>query len=267
MSFYGSHFSYDGISCIEYDLMLLDIDNTAPNGGGFSSSVNISEDRLNRNYSPIVYGTSQNKPLTFTMVFGLIPARAAAKRELDRWDMEVIASWLTNTDEYKELVIDQNDMDMYKFKCIITDLKIIPWGNIPWAFSATIQCDSPFAYTFPEIYTFSGGTTRNRIFSKSSFKGFYYPVIEIVRSGAGDITIVNTSDNNRMFKFTDVPAGISSIYVDNQNGIIKDNTGGVNLYPYFNFNFLRLLRGDNYLDITVNGTAKITCEYPINVGW
>lgn len=266
MSFYGSYFSYDGIPCTEYDLMIYDVNNTVQSGGGFSSSVTITEDRLARGYSSIFYGTSQNKPLTFTMVFGLINARAIEDKNLDRWDLEAVASWLTNANEYKDLVIEQDDMEMVKFKCIVTDLKIISWGNIPWAFSATIQCDSPFAYTFPETYTFSGGTTRNRIFSRSSFKGFYYPVMEIIRGGSGDIEIVNTSDNNRSFKLTNVPSGISRIYVDNQKGIIKDTVNGVNLYPYFNFNFLRLVRGDNYLNITGNGTVSIICEYPINVG-
>lgn len=90
--------------------------------------------------------------------------------------------------------------------------------------------------------------------------------MEIIRGGSGDIEIVNTSDNNRSFKLTNVPSGISRIYVDNQKGIIKDTVNGVNLYPYFNFNFLRLVRGDNYLNITGNGTVSIICEYPINVG-
>lgn len=266
MSFYGSYFSYDNIPCTEYDLMIYDVNGVVQSGSGFTSAVSVIEDRLVRGYSSILYGTTQNNPLTFTMVFGLIEARAIQDKDLDRWDMEAIASWLTNSNGYRDLVIEQNDMEMVKFKCIVTDLKVVSWGNMPWAFSATIQCDSPFAYTFPETFTFAGGSTRNRIFSKSSFKGFYYPEMVITRSDSGDFEIINTSDNNRSFKLTGLPVGVNRIMVDNQRGIIKDMIGGINLYPYFNFNFLRLVRGDNYLNVTGNGTVSIVCEYPMNVG-
>ena len=84
--------------------------------------------------------------------------------------------------------------------------------------------------------------------------------------GGDGISIQNLSDNNRIFQFKELPGGNSlTIYVDNKNQIITDSMD-LNLYPYFNMKFMRLVKGDNLLKITGNAEVKFICEFPVNIG-
>ena len=84
--------------------------------------------------------------------------------------------------------------------------------------------------------------------------------------GVDGISIQNLSDNNRTFQFKELPGGNSlTIYVDNKNQVITDSMD-LNLYPYFNMKFMRLVKGDNLLKITGNAEVKFICEFPVNIG-
>ena len=84
--------------------------------------------------------------------------------------------------------------------------------------------------------------------------------------GGDGISIQNLSDNNRIFQFKELPGGNSlTIYVDNKNQVITDSMD-LNLYPYFNMKFMRLVKGDNLLKITGNAEVKFICEFPVNIG-
>lgn len=84
--------------------------------------------------------------------------------------------------------------------------------------------------------------------------------------GGDGISIQSLSDNNRTFQFKELPGGNSlTIYVDNKNQVITDSMD-LNLYPYFNMKFMRLVKGDNLLKITGNAEVKFICEFPVNIG-
>ena len=84
--------------------------------------------------------------------------------------------------------------------------------------------------------------------------------------GGDGISIQNLSDNNRTFQFKELPGGNSlTLYVDNKNQVITDSMD-LNLYPYFNMKFMRLVKGDNLLKITGNAEVKFICEFPVNIG-
>ena len=84
--------------------------------------------------------------------------------------------------------------------------------------------------------------------------------------GGDGISIQTLSDNNRTFQFKELPGGNSlTIYVDNKNQVITDSMD-LNLYPYFNMKFMRLVKGDNLLKITGNAEVKFICEFPVNIG-
>ena len=80
-----------------------------------------------------------------------------------------------------------------------------------------------------------------------------------------DFSIKNVTDNNREFKLTGIPTGSGNISLDSDHGVLTC-TAGLNLYPYCNFKFPRLLRGDNELILTGTGTYTLTCAFPVNVG-
>jgi len=213
------------------------------------------------------YGTSHDRPLELRFVFGANSKRIDRNQPFDRWDLETIASWLTDRDGYRWLEIEQPDMETLRFRCIITDLRFSTVGKEPWAFECRITCDSPFAYTFPEVFKYSVmGSTDIPFFNRSTSNGFFYPQMELYLFGTTFINIINHSDNGRLFSLTDIPNGeIIRINIDNENGVITNNLGH-NLYRNFNFNFLRLVRGDNRLEVNGSCNMVITCEFLQNVG-
>ena len=68
-----------------------------------------------------------------------------ARQSLDRYEVEAIATWLTGHNTRKWLTIVQADMETFRYKCFISELRLITDGDYPWAFSCKVSCDSPFA--------------------------------------------------------------------------------------------------------------------------
>lgn len=267
MSFYGCHFSFDGISCEEYGLMLYEFGQSNTENVTLTPDADIIEDRISRRFTPLHYGVVYNKPLEFNMTFGADINAIDNNTWLDRWDLETIAVWLTGHQTYKWLEVTQPDMETFRYKCFITNLKHVDIGKVPWGFTCTVLCDSPFAYTYPETftYTLNGNNEDITLYNKSSYRGYYKPKIEIFPGNLRTFSICNCTDNDYTTMFTGLPRAINSITIDNENEIITCNDN-LNPYPYFNFNFFRLVRGNNLLRISGDGTLKITCEFPISVG-
>lgn len=265
MAFYGCSFVFDGIPCEEHGLMIYSFG--AKNQGDVSFKTgSMIEERIPGRYDSIDYGIEMNEPLEFVLVFGANMESIDANEPLDRFEVENIAQWLTGHSERKWLSIIQEDMADCRFKCYIKDLVLLTEGEYPWAFSCTVSCDSPYAYTFPKEYCYDIlGEKEIRFYNRSSHNGYYSPKIEIAMPEGGNISIENKTDNSRIFSFTGLPKNNLVIIIDNKNGIITNNLD-LNLYEYFNMKFFRLLRGENRLIIKGNCTVKFVCEFPVNIG-
>lgn len=264
MAFYGCQFSFDGITCFEHGLMVYDIGG-ANEDGKFSSAAEIQEDRTAKRYTPLHYGTVHNEPLTFTFTFGADTNAIDKNEHLDRWDMDVIANWLTGHDEYKCLEITQPDMEAVRYKCMISDLEYTTFGKLPWAFTCQVTCDSPYAYTYPENMQINVNGTVNAAMECRSACKYYFPKITIHIKGGNTFSIINHSDGDRVFSFENIPPAVKTITVDNENEIIE-NSANLNLYDRFNYHFFRLVRGYNHLEFRGNADVSFACEFPINVG-
>lgn len=266
MAFWGNEFIFDGIPCSMYGLMVYHFGSNDQDDVGFQDG-DIVEDRIQGRYDALTYGLVQNQALEYTLVFGANMESMDAGESIDRTEVDSIASWLTGHQTRKWLAIVQDDMDLFRYKCFISDLKLITYGDYPWAFSCKVSCDSPFAYTYPKIYEYDVSGARQITFvNRSGYNGYFRPVLDISMKNGGDFSIQNATDGNRLFKFTGVPGSASLVVtVDNQNQLITANSG-VNMYPYFNMHFLRLVRGANNLTITGNAHVKFTCVFPLNIG-
>lgn len=266
MAFWGNEFIFDGVPCSEFGLMVYHFGANGQEDVNFQNG-EIVEDRIPSRYDALTYGLVQNQSLEYTLIFGANMESVDANSSLDRYDVEAIAAWLTGHQVRKWLIISQSDMEPFRYKCMISELRLITYGDMPWAFSCKVSCDSPFAYTLPEEYVYTvSGELQVRLFNRSSYNGFYRPKMEIAMYGGSSIAIQNLSDNNRTFELKDLPGGRSLvIYVDNKNQIIT-NSMDLNLYPCFNMKFMRLVRGDNILKITGRAEVKFVCEFPVNIG-
>lgn len=275
MAFWGKSFIFNGIPCKDFDLIIYDVGSQAQSNGVFASGVTVIESEIPSRWKQYSYGTKMEKKLQFTIVFGLNPDRIDAGQFLSRAEMDVIASWLCGHKDYLWLEIEQDDMRYYRYHCVVTDLSMVEYGNIPWAFSATFQCDSPYAYLTPKVFTYEIAAGEERdigFFNEASYNGYFYPVMTFeFESGPTYVSIVNHSDNDREFRIGTeekaIPDTVREIRIDNDHGIIEsDDTS--NLYDMFNFRYLRLLRGENTLTVAtdVDTVLNFYCEFPVDIG-
>ena len=265
MSFYGTAFMFDSTPCELYDLMMYDIGNQDEEIE--ITGVNTIEDEtVGDKWKPYFYGTRPGNKLEFDIVFGVNERRLDNNKFLDDWEIAEVTTWLCGHKEYKWLYIDQRDKRHVGYRCMISNLRITRYGSVPWAMTAHVTCDSPYAYLETEDHVqVADGDASIEIYNPSSLNDFYYPKLTIVRTSGTAFSVTNEQDNNRGPALTDIPGSVSTITIDNEHCVIE-NDHGVNLYSGFNFEFLRLARGYNNISITGNGTVTITCEYPINVG-
>lgn len=266
MAFWGKSFSFDGLPCEAFDLMIYDIGNSSQSDTSFASVPKINDESIPSKWKPLFYGTQFEKKLEFEITFGVDQQRIDGGKFLDRSEINNIAAWLTGYDEYKSFHIDQDDMMNVHYKCIVTSLQTVSYGRIPWALKAKFTCDSPYAYLTPEETSYSvSGSREVEFLNKSGHSGFYMPILKIEPLNGGSFSVLNMSDGGQGVSFTSIPASISEIVINNDTGVIS-NDQDLNLYPYFGFKFLRLQRGLNKLRLAGNGIVKLVCEFPVNTG-
>lgn len=270
MAFYGCKFLFDGIPCEAFDLMMYDVNGSANTDTTFASPGSIEEETVGTRWKPYFYGVTYKSKLSFNIAFGVNQRRLDDGKYLSRDELDAISTWLTGHDQYKWLEIEQPDMEYVRYKCMIQGLTASNSGLVPWTLIATVICDSPFAYLYPQTFKYNvSGTSGNEttiVFNnESSFNGYYYPKVSIHLNSGNGISIVNTSDGNREFKFENIPGSITEINVDNENMVITNNQD-LNIYPCFNYKFLRLVRGYNILKVVGNGFITFECEFPVNIG-
>lgn len=253
--------------------MMYNIDGASPSAGKFASGVTVVEQKLTNRWRPLFYGAKLEGKLKFDIVFGVNQRRIDNDEFLDRYELEAIGSWLTGHDKYLWLEINQDDMNYARYRCIISDLELVEFGNTPMALRATVTCDGPYAYMYPQVFEYTlNGTHTISFYNESSHNGFYYPIIEFVPTKASGLKIVNHSDGDRTFELTSVPSPTDTVVVNNDTQVISCYDGGElttgfgDIYEQFNFNFLRLLKGENSLSVTGKGTLRLRCEFPVNVG-
>lgn len=253
-------FTFAGESSEVYGVHLYDFGGQGQKAVSFGNNATISETRTANRVQPIHYGVNHHaSPLEFTLVFG------SMDKELDRYEMEDIALWLTGRNDYEWLTIGQEDLEDVRFRCIITQLTPIHHGWLPYAFEATVRCDCPYAYGFPfeKQYTING--TTNILFqNEGSCREYFKPLLTFSpQANTRTLRIVNNSDGGRTSEINNLPSGVS-FTVDCNSGIIS-SANGQNLYRGFNMVLPRFIHGDNSLTVTGNGTLTISGSFLYNV--
>ena len=259
--FQSYEFIFAGIPSSMFGLMIYDIDNKSHSDNPFGNVANILETRIQGRVRPLHHAVDYyEKPLSFPLIFG-------SEKELDRWQMQEIAHWLTGYQQYQWLSIEQPDLQHVQFRCLITKLTPISVGWGPVAFEAEVTCDCPYAYgyEFEQTFSFADGDTIH-IFNDGTARESCKPKLLITPiSGCSNISITNNSDNARTFSLSNLPAS-STIYVDNDNGIIEEKISNYDLYDGFNDTFFRLIPGENVLVMGGSGEITFTGRYFYNTG-
>lgn len=262
IAFYGDKFIFNGIPSEEYGLIIYDIgDKKNSDDNKLGTDIKIIEDRISRKLKPLHYGVTMDSPLTFPITFGSF-------EYLDRYDIDVIGRWLTGHSQYKYLDIIQDDMVYRRYKCLMNNFKVVTITGMPVAFTCDVTCDSPFAYSYPTECVYNVTTTNQfNCLNQSSYNGNYYPNMNIQVRGGDSISIINQSDNNREFKIEALSSYSGLVLnIDGDAQIIKSSNDLYKPYQHFNYNFFRLVQGNNRLTITGNCIITVQNEFPIAIG-
>lgn len=254
MSFFGHSFIYDSTPSELFGLYIRDLDASAINSSMGNSSMEIVEKKIYRKATPFFYGATASPRLSF-------PFAAYADQEIDAESFSLIQKWLFSSTSYKQFQISQIDMQDVLFYAILNEPKIERVGNLVRGFTCTVECNSPFAYRFPKAttytYTVSTVDSTETYYNGSDYTGDYlYPNLVITMNNfAGDISITNLDDSNRVSSFVDLQA--NEVLTINCGLQTISSSSGLRRLSNSNKNFLRLVPGVNRLRIVGNVASVV----------
>jgi phage-related protein len=194
----------------------------------------------------------------FSFVLNITSKEAWTRQKIDD-----IARWL-DVEYYKEFYFIEEPNR--RFFCM-------PMGEIEFThnginygyITVEMTCNSPFAFS-PKYqtgdYDYSNNTLSGLTLDFTNSGHFdLYPILRITKVGDGDISIVNETDDGRIFEIRNLFDG-EEIFVDNQKKEIVSDITGVYRYDDHNGNWLKLIEGDNTL--RTYGDCIISFEYRFN---
>lgn len=270
MGFIARRFSFNRVPCEKFGLRIYDIDGNTNEATPFASVGELQTDVIPSRGRNFLYGRTFENPLEFNIVFGLDPSEMLdADDHMDRYEMNAIANWLTGHDIYHWLEIEQPDLEMIRYHCVISELEPIQVAWLPWGFTAKVTCDSPYGYMFPKTYHYTcTGDSTIQLLSRSTINRKYYPKMKIQLNGSDTISIINQSCGNSEFKFSGLPQSyFLTISIDHELcKIDSSDVAYANLYQYCNFNWFPLKRGMNKIRVLGNCILDFICEFPMDCG-
>jgi len=264
-SFYGSIFTYDNISSVNYNLRILGFDSGESTGK--SVDLTLFKDELYKKIKSNFYGVSVNAPKEFTLTVGSLDPMTAIDRNL-------IEGWLLGKQNYAKLRIIQNDMTNIYYNCVFATCVPKFIGNGGVAYELNAICDSPFAWQNSNVLTKTYSAPVNETFNfynPTSYQGYTDPIIEFTVSSTGSgVTITNLTDdaktgNSRPFIWSGLLPN-ENIKVNNYTKVITTSSGLFRLNK-FNLKYFRLVKGMN--SININGDIslfKMTTDFAHSVG-
>lgn len=264
MSFLGNNFVYNGVSSRDFGLLLVSINsslNEVPSGSG----VEIQSVSVMRNPKKLFLGVRESGVLEF-------PIEIISKERIDLPTFLRIKQWLFGNPGYHKLQIEDEWYSDFYFNCILKANEDIKFGSEYFGLRCAVECDSPYAYTFPNTreYRFDGSMMNPIEFDNLSAEIHgLRPLIEFKMSSSGKDFMIKNLTTDREFKLSELtPCEV--IIVDNQNEIVSSSTGlnrFKNLSRGENQGYFSLAHGLNKLE--VYGLAeylKITYQFSVRLG-
>lgn len=272
MSFKGTSFIFDGIPSTEYGINSCRIvAGVSQSSGIINSGFTVISDTIGNSDREILYGATNNTPLEFDLV-------AYSETELDRYDIASISGWLCGHKTYKILSVVQDDMDLFRYKCLMGSFENIEIGGRIFGFKVHVRCDSPYAYMPPVVQTIVSTSTSlpsNFIYNnRSNVNDYYKP--ESIQIELGALSNFELSNNTTGESFTltfneegSQINGMNLTITILPNGVMyySETSPTFNIYKYSNKKFPRFTRGNNDISIIGNCTVTITSEFPMNIGY
>lgn len=264
-AFKALDFVFDGRSSKEFGVKIIHIDESGwqKESMGASFKPVMTENMLSTTQG--FFGADTSEVLEFSITIGSL-------KPLERYEVHKIASWLFARRKPCRLYIGQRDLHGIYYECFLTEPEQVSRGNLPYAFTCTVKCTSPFAWKneYRVAENISDETQISVINDGADTDGFISPVVTIIpEDGITDIQIENSLDKGRIFEldFSDSTtiSEIETIRIDCGNKIVKSSKG-INRLECFNKKWLRLKHGENILTLRGNGAYSLCYKIPYIAG-
>lgn len=264
MSFLGNYFVYNGISSKDFGLILVSI-NTGLNDIVSGSGIEIKSESVMKNPRKLFLGAKENTVLEF-------PIEIVSKEPIDLPTFLRIKNWLFGNPGYHKFQIEDEWYSDFYFNCILKANEDIKFGGEYFGVRCNVECDSPYAYTFPQTKIYNFDSSVINYFEFDNFSSEVYglrPTIELKLSSAGNNFNIKNLTTKREFKMENLSTN-EVITVDNQNEIITSSTGlnrFKNLSKGQSQGYFSLVHGINKLECHgLLDYLKITYQFAVRLG-
>lgn len=260
-----NYITYDGVVSIKFGLRL----------GSFESESGAQDTSI---YSPDINTTRNQRTGKFAITNKVLSSAPeyeltlVSETTISPIMIRKIMRWLVSDGQFKKLIINRQDLEGYYAMCSFKDISEIKVNGYCVGFKMTAVLDSPYWYGEEETYTlYNGNYVKKEIqfTNKSDIYDYAYPQIKfILNENASVLEIINlTDDESRVFKLKDLPQN-TEITIDNE--LMKIEGSGVSLDNFDTengINWVRLVKGINNLQITINGEIEISCPQYSLIGF
>ena len=258
-----NNFEYDGINSKKYGLFF-----------GHVDTERLKQICGNLEYNQVFYPSLNRQEIhgvdkdEFPLSFDL---EIISAEPISYWSAKEIKKWLFNSPTYKKLYASRiKDKTIEKIngeekrryvECVFTNPEAMFYADGLHGWKCTCTLSSGWAFQDEIEITYTDFANDIVVPVDSDNGDYIYPTFTFSAAATTNPispTIINTSDNNRAMEIKDIPAQ-TEVYVDSAVGTITDNAG-TSLYPNLvDQKFLRLVNGDNVLQ--VSGISELTIKY------
>lgn len=180
----GYSFIYNNIPSEYYDVSLVFIDGNYTNRPSGSDKKIIVQE-LPRNAKKMFLDIKQDEPLQFDI-------EVVFENAVDIYTLTKVKDWLTSGIGYMPLQICAEHFSTYYYNCLIHLKKDLIYGDGYRGVQATVECDAPWAWQFPQTNTYSlnvDGTTNILFDNVSQDIEMLKPVLKFHMQRAGTFSI------------------------------------------------------------------------------
>lgn len=258
-----NNFEYDGIKSAKYGLFF-----------GHVDTERLKQICGNLEYNQVYYPSLNRQEIhginkdEFPLSFDL---EIISAEPISYWSAKEIKKWLFNSPTYRKLYEDSAAVKIIErvngeikrryVECIFTNPEAMFYADGLHGWKCTCILSSGWAFQDEIEITYTDFTENITVPVDSDNNDYIYPAFTFIADATTNPispTIVNTSDNNRAMEIRDVPAQ-TEVYVDSAVGTVTDNIGTSLYSNLVDQKFLRLVNGDNVLN--VSGISKLTIRY------
>ena len=250
--FFNPKFLYKGIESDDYDVFLCQVGKSNITGNILSQTLN-SEKSRNNNKSSLYDINKENLRFSINVT----------SRNWTNTVKNNILKWFCDDEKtYHPFISRDDETILYYSKQISIDKTFFqsPQGYLTIDF----ECNAPWGFKLPQVntYNISSSPTTITINNPTNCVKYYYPEIEITLNGTS-VSLKNKSLDDETMSFSGLTNG-ETIYLNAERQEILSSLGD-NVYRCDKHNgiFLRLIQGNNQIEVTGQCTLKIKTEYPI----